>query len=95
MDDRKKLISLENRSGDPVTVGGVTVTPQSQALVIRLPFFRFVWNRPLAVLVERDGRAERIPVVDVTRLVLIGLGLGTVLVGGLHAILQGDSQNGR
>ena len=36
-------------SGDPTTVGDVTVTPQSQALTIRWPYGGAVWNRPTAV----------------------------------------------
>lgn len=60
-------------SGDRVTIGGTTVTPQSQALTIRWPYGGFVWNRPVAVLVERDGRTERIPIVDVTHMAQIGL----------------------
>jgi hypothetical protein len=35
-----------------------------------------VWNRPAAVLVERDDLTQRIPIVDVTRvmqIVLFGL----------------------
>jgi hypothetical protein len=54
-------------------VAGMRVTPQSQAFSIRLPFWGFVYNRPTAVLIERGGETERIPVVDVTRLTLIGL----------------------
>jgi len=58
--------------GDPITVGNVIVTPQSQALTIRWPFGGFVWNRPVAVLVERNGRRTRIPIRDTTRLVQLG-----------------------
>jgi hypothetical protein len=62
-------------------VGDVTVTPQSQALAVRWPFGGFVWNRPVAILVERGGprSVERMHVVDVTRMVQLGL-LGFSLV---------------
>jgi hypothetical protein len=43
-----RLIELTTRTGEPYTVGTTVVTPQSQALIIRLPFFGFVWNRPRA-----------------------------------------------
>lgn len=67
-------------SGEEVTAGDVTLTPQSQALTISWPNGGFVWNRPVAVLVERGGQTERIPVVDVTRIAQITLlGLGFVL----------------
>jgi hypothetical protein len=69
----KDIVQLQTVSGDPVAVGDVTLTPQSQALSIRWPKGGFVWNRPLAVLVERDGETERIPVVDVTRTAQVAL----------------------
>jgi hypothetical protein len=43
-----------------------------------------VWNRPVAVLVDRDGQERRVPIVDVTRvaqLVLYGFSLVFVLSG--------------
>jgi hypothetical protein len=66
-------------SAEAVTVHGVTVTPRSRALVVRGPNGGLVWNRPTAVLVERDGQTRRVPIVDVTRLLQAGL-LGAVLV---------------
>jgi hypothetical protein len=76
-----EMIQWRTVSGDPVTVGDVVVTPQSQALTVRWPFGGFVWNRPVAVLVERSEtrRVERIPVMDVTRIVQLAL-LGFSLV---------------
>jgi hypothetical protein len=63
--------------GEPVQRNGLTVTPLAQSLRVRLPFgpagWGFVWNRPAAVLVEQNGRVERLPIVDVTRLAQIGL----------------------
>ncbi len=67
------VIRLETRSGAPLKVDGLTLTPQSQALVVSLPFGGFVWNRPVAVLVEQGERAERIPILDVTRIALLAL----------------------
>jgi hypothetical protein len=77
----KDVIQWQTISSRPVTVGDVTVTPQSQALAVRWPFGGFVWNRPVAILVERGGplSVERIHVVDVTRMVQLGL-LGFSLV---------------
>jgi hypothetical protein len=64
--------------GDKVTVGDVTVTPQSQALTICWSKGGFVWHRPTAILVDRGDHTERVPIVDLTRIVqwgLLGLGL--------------------
>lgn len=69
----KDFIQLQNTSAEPIVVGNTRVTPQAQTLSIRLPFGGFVWNRPTAVLVERDDVTERITIVDVTRVAQIAL----------------------
>ena len=76
----KFQFQLRSVHDDSVTVRGITVTPISKVLSVRLPFGGFVWNRPQAVVVERDGRVERIPILDVTRMVQLGLlGLAVVI----------------
>jgi len=82
----KELLQWRTISGDKVTIGYVTVTPQSQALTIRWPKGGFVWNRPAAVLVEGGERTERIPIVDVTFIAQLGL-LGLSLVFTVMTIL--------
>jgi hypothetical protein len=82
----KDMFRWQTTSGDKVTVGDVTVTPQSQALTIRWPNGGLVWNRPAAVLVERGEQTERIPIVDVTRIAQLGL-LGLSLVFTMMAIV--------
>jgi len=83
MSKLKDVVQWQTISGEEVTVGDVTLTPQSQALILRLPNGGLVWNRPVAVLVKRNGQTERVPVVDVTRvaqLTLLGLGLVSTIV---------------
>jgi len=66
--------------GEPITVGGRTITPQVQYLLIRWRNGAWLWNRPLAVLVEKEGQIERLPIIDITRLAQLGLlGLGISL----------------
>ncbi len=68
------IVKWQTVSGAAVTVGDVTVVPQSQALTLRWGRFGgLVWNRPAALLVERGGQTERIPIVDVVRAVQVGL----------------------
>lgn len=71
----KEIVQWQTNSGKKVTEGDITVTPQSRVLIIRWPFGGLVWNRPIAVQVERScgADAERLPVVDLTRLVQVGL----------------------
>ncbi len=74
------IIKWQTVSGEAVTVGDVTVVPQSQALMLRWGRYGgLVWNRPAGILVERGGQTERIPIVDVTRAVQLGL-LGLCLI---------------
>ena len=74
------VFQRQTHLGAPIAVGDVTITPQSQALTVRWPHGGWVWQRPVAVLVARDGETERIPIVDVTRVAQLGLlGLSVVL----------------
>jgi hypothetical protein len=74
------IIKWQTVSGEAVTVGDVTVVPQSQALTLRWGRYGgLVWNRPAAILVERGDQIERIPIVDFTRAVQLGL-LGFCLI---------------
>jgi hypothetical protein len=67
------LLYVQTVSSQPVTVGRITVIPQSQALIVRLPIGGFVWNRPTAIVVEQDGAVQRFPIRDSTRLLQLGL----------------------
>lgn len=85
------FIRLENTSAEPIVVGGARITPQAQAFSVRSPSGGFVWNRPTAVLVERDDLTQRIPIMDVTRaaqIVLFGLVLSISVIITLLAARQ-------
>lgn len=85
------FIRLENISAEPIVVGDTRITPQAQAFSVRFSFGGFVWNRPTAVLVERDDVTQRIPIVDVTRvaqIVLFGLVLTFSVIIPLLAVRQ-------
>ena len=99
----RNLIHLENRSGAPMTIGEVTITPQSQALSIRWPsrprghapnqpppasLVGWVWNRPTAVLVEQKGQARQIPVVDVTRMAQLSFWAAAAVFAGIAWLLR-------
>lgn len=67
-------------------IGNVSLRLQAQALQLHWPGGGFVWNRPVAVLVEGETET-RLPIVDVTRLVQLGLvalvlGMGLLLLLG-------------
>jgi len=74
-------IHVETESAAPISVGGVTVTPRSQAVILSFPFGQLVWNRPTEVVIERNGRTERIRVVDISRTFQLGVYALVVALG--------------
>jgi hypothetical protein len=73
-------VEVQARERDPIQVGDRTITLQSKAVAVHWPRGGWVWNRPVAAVVERDGVVERIPIVDVTRLAILALVGGTALL---------------
>jgi hypothetical protein len=67
----KQAVQWQTRTGMSFQIDNMTVTPQSQALTISTPYGGFVWQRPTAVLVERNGYTEHIPIADPTRMALL------------------------
>jgi hypothetical protein len=86
-------ISIKKSNGKPIPVGNLELIPVSQALVIRTPgqVNGLVWNRPVAVRVQRvqaPGEempaTQVMPVYDYTRraqMLILGVGLlGSALI---------------
>ncbi len=69
----KDLVQVQSITGEPVTRGDLRVTPQAQTIRINGFIGRLAWARPTAVLVERDGSQERIPIVDVTIISILAI----------------------
>jgi hypothetical protein len=87
-----EMVRWQRMEGEPTTVGELTITPESQALMVRWPGRwqgGYVWNRPVAVLVERDGQQERIPIVDVTRVARLGLLLSSAALAFIMMVISG------
>ena len=84
----KEIIQWQTDSGKQVKVDNITVTPQSWTLAIRWPFGGWVWSRPLAVQVEQGDRltTTRLSIVDVTRLLQVGL-FGLSLIFGMLGLI--------
>lgn len=93
----RERIHWQSTVGDKLTIGGAAITPQAQALVVRTPFGGWVWNRPVAIVVEQGGSTKRIPIVDVTRIVqlsFMGLGLLLSLISIIRMIRERRNTNG-
>jgi hypothetical protein len=61
-----KNLQWEKVSGEPIVIGDTRITPQARVLSVRFPSGGFVWNRPVSMIVERDGARKTIAVPDVT-----------------------------
>jgi hypothetical protein len=75
------IIETDIKSGEPIHVGDLELTPQTRVLRIKIPGYPagIIWNRPKAVIVRTsDGQENILPVRDVTRIVI-----WAILAGGL------------
>lgn len=70
---RGSVIERRESAGSPVRVGDATITPVATSLMARWPGGGAVWSGPAAILVERAGRGDRIPIRNVNRRILWGL----------------------
>jgi hypothetical protein len=75
---RESLIERRESAGTPVRVGDATLTPVARSFIFRWPRGGGVWSGPAAIIVEREGRTDRIPIVNVSHRILWGLRLGAV-----------------
>ncbi len=77
----KDLVQWQRVSGQPLSMNDLTLTPQSRVLIIRLPGSAFIWQRPTAMVIERNGQEKSFPIVDLTRTIQLGLcGLGVAII---------------
>ena len=83
-------------SGEQTKIGNTTVTPQAQSVTLRWPYGGLIWSRPAAVVVEQEDQITRIPIIDVTRLLIwgfLGLGLFLAMVTVLSSTQQRRNKN--
>ena len=73
MSQFSKYVSWNNRKGEPIYTDKLTVTPESQSLILQAPYFHFSWNRPVAVYVNDGQQEKRVRVRDVTRIMQLGI----------------------
>ncbi len=67
MERQGDLIRWQRSQGKPLKIGDLTVIPEARSLIVRWPHGGFVWNRPVAIIVQRHGETRRLPIADVTR----------------------------
>jgi len=72
------VIEWREARGHPTTVGSRTITLVARSLVARWSGGGWVWSGPAAVLVEREGTTERIPIGNLSGRILWAMRLGAV-----------------
>ena len=72
---RTRWIETTTHAGPTVECGEYSAKLQSWTLVFSWPNGGWVWNRPRAIIVEKSGIQERIPIYAVTLLAQIALSL--------------------
>jgi len=75
MADLSKHLNWKPVTSEAQVVGERTIRLRSQAISLITPFGGFVWHRPTAVLVEKDGIADEVAIIDATRYALIAIGV--------------------
>ena len=70
---RSRFVQYETSFGQSVDTGEIVVTPISRVLILTLPFYNLVWNRPVAVIVDQDGSSKKLPIVNVTLLLQVAM----------------------
>lgn len=68
-----QFVRVETHKGKSIATAFGKITPISQVLFIRFPFGGYVWNRPIAIEVQTDQAVNRIRILDVDRLIRMGL----------------------
>lgn len=59
-----------------MTVGDRIVTPVAQSLLVRWPGGGGAWSGPAAVIIEREGQVERIPIANANGRILWAMRVG-------------------
>ena len=73
----REIITWRLEEGASTTRDGTTVTPLARILAIRWPGGGLLRAWPAGVIVQHDGSRRRVPIVDITRALRLGiLGIG-------------------
>lgn len=73
---QNSLFHIETLTGPPVAVPEGQISVRSKYIQLRFPTVKggLIWNRPVAVVVHTENGQEKIvPILDVTRIVLVAL----------------------
>jgi hypothetical protein len=82
----RRFLTVETFAAPAVEAGPITVTPVARTLTLRFGRGVLIRSWPAAVLVAREARTSRVPIVNVARLAGVTIVVATMLcVWGLAA----------
>lgn len=74
--------------GAPLTLGDITLTPEARVLSWQWGSRGgLIWNRPIALIIQRGPDQQRLPIVDLTRLAQITAAAVGILIGAVLGFL--------
>jgi hypothetical protein len=91
-----RLLTIENKAGEPLQSGALTIIPFAQTIRLQFPgvIGGLRWTRPVSVLARTPEGEEKVyPISDVTRQVqwwLLGASLGAAICMWLVIRLRKD-----
>jgi hypothetical protein len=84
MFNKDRYIHLQDRPGGETKVTEFKTVLENQVVRLSGKHWKWVWNRPSGVLIQKGDQENRVPVVDVTRIlefVIYGISFLLVLLG--------------
>ena len=83
----KNVFRIETKAAEPIQAGDLQITPYSQSVSIRLPYFSLLWNRPVKLKVDTGLDTTVVPIVDVTRMIQLSLLFGGIVVAAIIGLV--------
>lgn len=75
------MITVEEHTGENIRSGDLVITPISKVLKIKPTGFSggLIWNRPIAIRVQRGAEERVLAIPDITRQVILTLALFSIV----------------
>lgn len=70
---------MRDSIGVPIKAFGTHLIPLTRIARIDWPGGNVIWQRPVAIEIQREDRRERLPITNMTRRVIVGLVLSGIL----------------
>jgi hypothetical protein len=80
--NKDRYINLSEAAGKFSQRRGFNVVPESRAVQLSGKNWRWIWNRPSGVILKKGSEVQRVPIIDLTRIIQVILyGFSLIFVG--------------